>query len=80
MIIGDLNIRFQGRRADEEHTMGPYWYGRRNEFLETCEAKSNIPSSRELMMDTMNSYDFVVANTWHQTSQDKSPIEKFGQI
>ena len=64
--IGDWNVRFQARRGDETNVLGPHVYGRGIEFMEQCENRQTIASNRELLIDTMNTYEMQAINTWFQ--------------
>ena len=71
LIIGDWNVRLQARREDEQHIIGPYVYGRGSEFMEHCERRQIIASNRELMINTMNTHELVITNTWFQKAKEQ---------
>ena len=62
-IIGDWNVRLQGRKPDEHHCLGPFVYGKGPNFAKTGEERN-----RNLFLNFLNSTDTCDAITY------KTPI------
>ena len=74
-IIGDWNVRLQGRKQDEHHCLGPFVYGKGPNYAKTGEERN-----RNLFLNFLNSTDTCDAITFktpdllqHVTYRDKSP-------
>ena len=74
-IIGDWNVRLQGRKPDEHHCLGPFVHGKGCNFAKTGEERN-----RNLFLNFLNSTDTCDAITYktpdllqHVTYRDKSP-------
>ena len=74
-IIGDWNVRLQGRKPDEHHCLGPFVYGKGPNFAKTGEERN-----RNQFLNFLNSTDTCDAITYktpdllqHVTYRDESP-------
>ena len=77
-VLGDFNVRLQGRRKGEEHIIGPHVYG-----LGKLHIRNEDGSNRQLYSSLLDQNDCVDALTFkqpnlfhHITYRDKNPPPK----
>ena len=64
-VMGDLNTRLHGRRAEEQHIIGPHIIGLGMTYLEGTPDKPPTPQpNRKLFLEVADERQLVIANTF----------------